>query len=138
MLIGSCLTGVSFLKGLGLVHAISHMVGAVYNTQHGLTNAIILPKILKYNEDTIQQKVNSMHFSLFKRLGNFDEFYNKICCLLDELNIPNSLGSIQVKDDRINELAIKSSKDSAALTNPKKASISELEIIIKETIKKAR
>ncbi|MQT71876.1 iron-containing alcohol dehydrogenase, partial [Pseudomonas sp. FSL R10-0071] len=41
MLIGSCLAGVAFLKGLGLVHALSHMVGATYNTHHGLTNAII-------------------------------------------------------------------------------------------------
>ena len=46
MLIGSCMAGISFLKGLGLVHAISHMVGAVYNSQHGRTNAILLPLIL--------------------------------------------------------------------------------------------
>jgi alcohol dehydrogenase class IV len=47
MLVGSCLAGVSFLKGLGLVHAISHMVGAVYDTQHGLTNAVLLPVVLQ-------------------------------------------------------------------------------------------
>ena len=138
MLIGSCLTGISFLKGLGLVHAISHMIGAVYNTQHGLTNAIILPKVLNYNKSEILSKINSMHFSIFNKLGDFDSFYNKVCILLDDLNIPNNLQSIQVKDDRINELAIKSSKDSAAFTNPKTASISDLEIIIKETIDKAR
>ena len=138
MLIGSCLTGISFLKGLGLVHAISHMIGAVYNTQHGLTNAIILPKVLNYNKSEILSKINSMHFSIFNKPGDFDSFYNKVCILLDDLNIPNNLQSIQVKDDRINELAIKSSKDSAAFTNPKTASISDLEIIIKETIDKAR
>ena len=58
MLIGSCLTGISFLKGLGLVHAISHMVGAAYDTQHGLTNAIILPQVLIYNKNEIQSKIN--------------------------------------------------------------------------------
>ena len=36
---------VSFLKGLGMVHAISHMVGAEYDTHHGLTNAIALPAV---------------------------------------------------------------------------------------------
>ena len=138
MLVGSCLTGISFLKGLGLVHAISHMIGAVYNTQHGLTNAIILPKVLKYNKSEILSKINSMHFSIFNEPGDFNSFYNKVCILLDDLNIPNDLQSIQVNDDRINELAIKSSKDSAAFTNPKTASISDLEIIIKETIDKAR
>jgi len=50
MLIGSCLAGVAFLKGLGLVHALSHMVGATYNTHHGLTNAVILPVVLRYNQ----------------------------------------------------------------------------------------
>ena len=43
MHIGSYLGGIAFLKGLGNVHSISHMVGAEFNTQHGLTNAIILP-----------------------------------------------------------------------------------------------
>jgi alcohol dehydrogenase class IV len=42
MLVGSCLAGIAFLKGLGMVHAISHMVGAEYNTQHGLTNELML------------------------------------------------------------------------------------------------
>ena len=37
------------LKGLGLVHAISHMIGAEYDTQHGLTNAIVLPTVLHFN-----------------------------------------------------------------------------------------
>ena len=49
MLVGSCLAGVSFLKGLGLVHSISHMIGAEYNTHHGLTNAIVLPVVLRFN-----------------------------------------------------------------------------------------
>ena len=138
MLIGSCLTGISFLKGLGLVHAISHMVGAVYNTQHGLTNAIILPQILNYNKNEIQSKINSMNFAIFNKLGDFSNFYSNITQILDMLDIPDNLGTIGVKGDQINELAIKSSKDSAAFTNPKKADISDLEKIIKKTIQRAR
>ena len=61
MLVGSCPAGIAFLKGLGLVHAISHMVGAEYDTQHGLTNAI-LPCVLKFNENEIINKINRMHF----------------------------------------------------------------------------
>ena len=138
MLIGSCLTGISFLKGLGLVHAISHMVGAVYDTQHGLTNAVILPQVLNYNKNEIQSKINSMNFSIFNEPGNFDNFYSNITQILDTLDIPDNLEKIGVKDNKITELAAKSSKDSAAFTNPKKASIQDLEKIIKKTIKKAR
>jgi hypothetical protein len=60
MLVGSCLAGIAFLKGLGMVHAISHMVGAEYNTQHGLTNAVILPVVLRYNLPGMDAKVQRM------------------------------------------------------------------------------
>ena len=42
---GSCLASIAFLKGLGMLHAISYMVGAQYDTHHGLTNAIVLPAV---------------------------------------------------------------------------------------------
>ena len=54
MLVGSCLAGIAFLKGLGLVHAISHMVGAEYDTHHGLTNAVVLPAALRFNQAAIE------------------------------------------------------------------------------------
>ncbi|GIS24588.1 MAG: hypothetical protein CM15mP125_2750 [Gammaproteobacteria bacterium] len=57
MQVGACLAGVSFLKGLGLVHAISHMVGADFDTHHGLTNAIVLPAVLKFNAPAIDDKL---------------------------------------------------------------------------------
>ena len=60
MLVASCLGGVSFIKGLGLVHAIAHMVGAEFNTHHGLTNAIILPAVLRYNLPDMEEKVMRM------------------------------------------------------------------------------
>ena len=138
MLIGSCLAGISFLKGLGLVHAISHMVGAVYNTQHGLTNAILLPAILKFNEKEISHKINRMHFAMYSKNGSFEEFYLNICNLLDELEIPKGLKEINVGDNRVNELAQKSLKDAAALTNPRKASIDEVEKIISTSLTNAR
>ena len=138
MLVGSCLAGISFLKGLGLVHAISHMIGAVYNTQHGLTNAILLPSILKFNQFEIDHKINNMHFAMFSKPGKFNDFYKNISNILEELEIPSSLKEIGVQADKINELAVKSSKDSAAYTNPKQASIDDLEKIIKNALVEAR
>lgn len=44
-LTGSCLAGVAFLTGLGTVHAISHKVGAEFDTQNGLTNAVVLSEV---------------------------------------------------------------------------------------------
>ena len=138
MLVGSCLAGVSFLKGLGLVHAISHMVGAIYNTHHGLTNAILLPVILRFNEHAITSKLPEMSFALGLQHADFPSFYAAICELLDELEIPVSLSEIGVDDSRISEIAIKASKDAAAFTNPRQASIAELEALIGEAIARAR
>jgi alcohol dehydrogenase class IV len=45
MLKGSCLASIAFLKGRGMLHAIGYMVGAQYDTHHGLTNAIVLPAV---------------------------------------------------------------------------------------------
>ena len=66
MLVASCLGGIAFLKGLGLVHAISHMVGAEFDTHHGLTNAIVLPVVTRYNfpelEGKVQRMSSAMHY----------------------------------------------------------------------------
>ncbi len=130
MLVGSCLAGIAFLKGLGLVHAISHMVGAEYDTQHGLTNAVILPSVLQFNEKHISNKINRIHFSQYSKPGDFVDFYKATCNLLDELEIPKTLKEIGVGDDRFHELAVKARKDAAAFTNPRDASIEEIENLI--------
>ena len=138
MLIGSCLAGISFKKGLGLVHAISHMVGAIYNTQHGLTNAILLPAVLRFNKVEISHKIETLNYVTFSKPGDFDDFYNNICNLLDNLEILKGLEGIGVKKEKVLELAKKSSKDSAAKTNPRLASVTELEDLIIESLSRAR
>ena len=130
MLVGSCLAGISFLKGLGLVHAISHMVGAEYDTQHGLTNAIVLPAVLKFNKDFIVHKISNMSEAMNLKQKDFDYFYRSICDFLDQLNIPKSLSEIGVKDTSISRLAEKALKDSAFATNPRNASLLEMKDLI--------
>ena len=138
MLVGSCLAGISFKKGLGLVHAVSHMVGAIYDSQHGLTNAILLPAVLRFNKESIQQKSKMMNFATFSETSGYKSFYANICNLLDELQISKGLDSLGVTSDKVTELALKASKDAAAQTNPRKASIAQLETLISESLQNAR
>ena len=138
MLVGSCLAGISFLKGLGFVHAISHMVGAEFDTQHGLTNAIVLPSVLRYNKEAINSKVPIMSDAMGLKKNNFDYFYGSICNLLDRLGIPNSLSDIGVDKSAINRLADKALKDSAFATNPKTASLDQMKELIEITISEGR
>lgn len=138
MLIGSCLAGVAFLKGLGLVHALSHMVGATYNTHHGLTNAVILPVVLRFNQADITPRLKPVAQALDLPDARFETFYNAVCALLDRLDIPKSLAALGVKHADIGEIARKSMGDPARLTNPRDSSLEQLEALLAQAIERAR
>ncbi len=138
MLVGSCLAGISFLKGLGLVHAISHMVGARFDTHHGLTNAIVLPSVLRFNQPTIAEKAPAMGAALGFESRDAEGFLRDVCGLLDRLAIPKGLGEIGVLPNASVELAEKASRDPGVPTNPRQATVAEIEGIIDEAIAGAR
>ena len=138
MLVGSCLAGVSFLKGLGLVHAISHMVGAVYDTQHGLTNAVLLPVVLRYNRGGLEEKTALICRAMELPGEDFDSFYRATVALLDELEIPCDLGALGVAEERAAEIARKAHTDAARATNPVPATVAEIESLLRQAIRKAR
>ena len=138
MLVGSCLAGISFLKGLGFVHAISHMVGAEFDTQHGLTNAIVLPAVLRFNKKTISDKIPIMCQAMNLKQNDFDYFYQSICELLDLLGIPKNLKEIGVDESSLNSFAERALKDSAFTTNPRSASLEEMEEIIYQSLNLGR
>ena len=138
MLVGSCLAGIAFQKGLGHVHAISHMVGAEFNTQHGLTNAIILPVILRFNLPGMEHKVKRMADAMSLTDASVDAFIIEVERLLNDINIPRSLSEIGVPADCASRIAEKAMQDSAAGTNPRTASRAEMELLVESALAKAR
>ena len=138
MLVGSCLAGIAFSKGLGLVHAISHMIGAEFDTQHGLTNAIVLPVVLRFNLPGMSNKVKRMADAMGMSDCSIEAFISNIETLLDEIDIPRSLSEIDVPIDCAQQISQKAILDSAAKTNPRPADCSEVEQLIKIAITRAR
>jgi len=138
MLTGSCLAGVGFLKGLGMVHAISHMIGAEFDTQHGLTNAVLLPAVLRFNAPAIGPKLAPMCQAMGLNGTDFDAFYAAVCHLLDQCGIPRSLAEIGVTADRIGSVAAKAMTDTAAATNPRPFTLAEVTALIHEAMTHAR
>ena len=138
MIMGSYLGGVAFLKGLGLVHAISHMVGAEYNTHHGLTNAIILPVVMDYNLPGLEEKVIRMSQAMQFEDNSINGFKNNLNEMLDRLKIPRGLNEIGVPEDSYERIAKKSMLDQAYGQNPKKASLDEVKDLVIKSIKQAR
>jgi alcohol dehydrogenase class IV len=138
MLVGSCLAGIAFMKGLGLVHAISHMVGAEYDTQHGLTNAVVLPPVLRFNLPGQEAKVKRMADVMGLPDPSVESFIAEIHRILDQIEIPKALSEIGVPLDCARRIAEKAMVDSAAATNPKDASVDELCMLVEAAISKAR
>lgn len=138
MLVGSCLAGIAFLKGLGMVHAISHMIGAEFDTQHGLTNAIILPVVLRFNLPLQEFKVQRMAQAMGLQDSAVVAFIAHVEAVLDEINIPKTLSDIDVPLSCAQRIAEKAIYDIAAGTNPRQASVAEIRALIEEAITKAR
>ena len=138
MQVASCMAGVAFLKGLGLVHSISHAIGAEYDSHHGLTNAITLPAVMRFNAASIQDKCPDISQALNLEARDFDAVYHWICQLLDHLEIPKSLDEIGVDTSKLNSLAERAFSDSATATNPRKPQLEELEMVLREAISHGR
>jgi alcohol dehydrogenase class IV len=138
MLVGSCLAGIAFLKGLGMVHAISHMIGAEFDTQHGLTNAIVLPVVLRFNLPLQEFKVQRMAQAMGLRDSSVAVFIAHVEAVLDEINIPKALSDIDVPLSCAQRIAEKAICDIAAGSNPRQASVAEIRALTEEAITKAR
>jgi alcohol dehydrogenase class IV len=138
MLVGSCLAGVSFLKGLGLVHAMSHMIGAVHNTHHGLTNAVLLPLVLRHNRSALGEKTALMCRAMDLPQHDFEAFYTAIVALLNELDIPTSLSALGIDSESLAELARKSHGDAACATNAQATSVADINALLTEAMLSVR
>ena len=138
MLAGSCLSGIAFLKGLGLVHAISHMVGAEYDTQHGLTNAVVLPAALRHNAPALADKIEPLSQAMGLRDTSFEAFSAHICAILDRVGIPKTLTDIGVPSDCAARIADKALQDSAAGTNACALTAQDIERVIAVALTKGR
>ena len=57
MMSAAAMGAVAFQKGLGAIHSLSHPVGAVYNTHHGTTNAVVMPMVLDFNRPAIEARI---------------------------------------------------------------------------------
>ena len=136
MLTGSCMAAISFNKGLGLVHSISHMVGGLYDTHHGLTNAIILPSVLKYNEPVLKKKISQIAIACGAKTGDFEGLMDWLYDLYTEFKIPKNLSELGMKKQDIGRLAEMILKDICLPTNPRPIAKASLEALLSNGLEK--
>ena len=110
---------VAFQKGLGAIHALSHPIGAIYNTHHGMTNAVVMPAVLAFNRPEIEEKI-ARAAAYMGISGGFDGFYDFIRDFRLALGVPDKLSELGVGSDRIAELTEMALADPTAGGNPVK------------------
>jgi alcohol dehydrogenase class IV len=108
----------AFQKGLGGVHAISHTVGAMYDTHHGLTNAVVMPYVVRANRPAIEEQIARIGRALELDAANFDGVFDWLMTFREGIDIPNTLKDIKVPDTDADEIGERSVLDPSAGGNP--------------------
>lgn len=118
MLAASSMGAVAFQKGLGAIHSLSHPVGAIYDTHHGMTNAVFMPYVLLFNRPAIEERIGRLAAWLGLADAGFDGFLAWVLALRSEIGVPATLADLGVPTDRFGEMAAMAVKDPTAASNP--------------------
>lgn len=108
MMSAAAMGATAFQKGLGAIHALSHPVGALYDTHHGMTNAVFMPYVLMVNKPVIEAKIARLAAYL-GLAPNFEAFLHAVIGLRLRLDVPHTLADFKVdasKRDLIGDMAI--------------------------------
>lgn len=113
MMAASTMGAVAFQKGLGAMHSLAHPIGALFDTHHGLTNAVVMPYVLAFNSPAIYERLER----LARYLG-VPSVLEWVLDLRKALGIPQTLQELGLPGDRMQEIAEKAVADPTAATNP--------------------
>ena len=118
MLATSSMGSIAFQKGLGGIHSLSHPIGAIYNTHHGLTNAVFMPYVIVYNKEAIEDKIIQLARYLNIPQPSFDSFLNWIIELRKSLSIPHTLKELIDNKNNFEKMSEMAYRDPSTSTNP--------------------
>ncbi len=117
MMSAAMMGAVAFQKGLGAIHALSHPVGAVFNTHHGTTNAAVMSACLAFNRPAIEDRI-AQASAYLGIAGGFDGFAARVVELNEMFSIPKGLAAMGVDASRLDELTDMALQDPSVGGNP--------------------
>ena len=133
MAVGQYLTGMGFSNcGLGIVHSMAHGLGALYDTPHGVANAIILPTVMEYNADAVGEKLRDVAKAMgvegTEKMSEAE--YKKAAVdavkkLSEDVGIPKDLKDI-VKPEDVDFLSQSAMDDACRPGNPRDPKFEEI------------
>ena len=134
MLAAAAMGATAFQKGLGGVHAIAHPVGSWFNTHHGLTNAVILPYVMTFNQPFIGEKADTISRVLNLPARGFEGFLAWVLDMRRDLGIPHSLADIGVHIGNATVIGSEAALDPSAGGNPVPVNAVQLERIFRAAV----
>lgn len=142
MALGQYVAGMGFSNvGLGIVHSMAHPLGALYDTPHGVANAIILPTVMEYNAECTGEKyrdiAKAMGVEGTEKMTQAE--YRKAAVdavkqLSKDVGIPANLVGI-VKEEDIPFLAQSAYDDACRPGNPKETSVADIAALYRSLLK---
>ena len=140
MALGQYIAGMGFSNvGLGLVHSMAHPLGALYDTPHGVANAIILPTVMEYNADYPGDKDRDIAQAMgVDTTGMTVEEYRKAAVdavkqLSKDVGIPENLKEI-VKEEDLDFLSKSALADACCPGNPRETTVEEIKELYKSLL----
>ena len=138
MALAQYIAGMGFSNvGLGLVHSMAHSLGAVYDTPHGVANAILLPAVMEFNAEATGEKyrdiARAMGVPSTERMSQSEyrtAAVREVRRLSADVGIPLNLRTI-VKEQDIQFLAESAHADACRPGNPKEVTIDEIILLYK-------
>lgn len=113
--------------GLGLIHGIASFLGSLHHIPHGLACAVVLPNVLEYNLEATLEKREGLKSVLS------EEPVKAVRDLIREINLPQRLNDLGIKETDLTQLAEKSLTSSSTKNNPREANYEEVLDILKKT-----
>ena len=117
MMSAAAMGATAFQKGLGAIHALSHPVGALYNTHHGTTNGVFMPYVLVFNRKAIESKIERLA-GFLGIAGGFDGFLKTVLDLRKRTGVPHDLSGLKVDGSKVETIVEMAVVDPTAGGNP--------------------
>lgn len=114
--------------GLGIVHSMAHQLGAVYDTPHGIANAMLLPLVMEYNGEVCTERFREILVALGYPAQNYTEeevvktFVGRLKDLAEEVGITTTIADYGARKEDIEMLAEKAMNDPCKPGNPRETS----------------